>query len=65
MVDLDKVKAIVDWPVPINVKGLRGFLGLTGYYHKFVEGYGKLAWPLTQQLKKEQLKWDELAQKVF
>lgn len=35
-VDPDKIQAIVDWPIPKNAKGLRGFLGLTGYYRRSV-----------------------------
>lgn len=32
-----KIKAVVNWPTPQTLKSLRGFLALTGYYHKFIK----------------------------
>ncbi|KAG6572742.1 Pol protein [Phytophthora cinnamomi] len=47
-----KVKAIVDWPVPMNQKDLRKWLGLTNYLHNYSENYAEMARPLSNLLKK-------------
>ncbi|KAF5753946.1 putative nucleotidyltransferase, Ribonuclease H [Helianthus annuus] len=48
--DPSKIEAIRNWPPPTNVKQLRGFLGLSGYYRRFIASYGSLAKPLTALL---------------
>jgi hypothetical protein len=64
-VDTSKVEAMVAWPRPTNISTLREFLGLTGYYRKFVRQYDVLARPLTNLLKKGQFIWDDNAESVF
>jgi len=63
--DPHKIEAILNWPLPCNIKQLKGFLGLTGYYRRFVKGYGIICKPLTQLLKKDAYRWNEEATSAF
>lgn len=60
-----KIKAIQDWPTPRTIKHLRVFLGLTGYYRRFIRDYGKLGKPMTQLSKKDSFCWNVVAQQAF
>jgi len=64
-VDPEKIKAITEWPKPKNISKLRGFLGLTGYYRRFIKNYAHLTTPLSNLLKKNSFKWDNSAQECF
>ena len=50
--DPTKVQATEEWPIPANVKDVQAFLGLANYYRKFIEGFSKIARPLTELTKK-------------
>jgi hypothetical protein len=54
LVDPAKVKDIVVWSIPTTVTKIRSFLGLAGYYRGFIEGFSKIAKPMTKLLEKEE-----------
>jgi len=53
----EKVKGVLDWPIPKCVKDIQKFLGLANYYHQFIEGFASIARPLHDLVKKDQ-KWN-------
>ena len=66
LVDLHKVEAILNWKPPTSVTKIRSFLGLAGYYRKFVEGISKIATPLNRLTRKEEpFLWSEACQQSF
>ena len=52
MVDPKKIKAVTERIRPINVSEIHIFLGLTGYYRHYVDGFSKIAGPMTKLLQK-------------
>lgn len=74
MPDPEKVSAVADWPTPTAAKELKAFLGLAGYYRRFVPGFAKVARPLNlllvgipndKRLGRRLLSWSGEAQAAF
>jgi len=63
--DADKVAAVASWPAPRAARGLRGFLGLAGYYRKFIRDFGIIAAPLTRLLRRDAFAWDDESKAAF
>ncbi|KAM3243961.1 hypothetical protein ACQJBY_055715 [Aegilops geniculata] len=63
--DPEKVQAVADWPQPRSARAVRGFLGLAGYYRKFVKEFGVVAAPLTALLRKDGFSWSPEAAGAF
>ena len=64
--DPKKIEAVVNWKPPKNVSEVRSFLGLAGYYRKFVKGFSKIAAPLTKLTRKDvKYDWVDACQQSF
>jgi len=63
--DQDKVSAVTHWPQPQSARDLRGFLGLAGYYRRFIQDFGTIAAPLTQLLREDSFHWSDAAAQAF
>ena len=65
-VDPEKIKAIKEWPVPTDVSAVRSFMGIAGYYRRFVERFAGIAHPITSlQRKGVKFEWTEKCQISF
>ena len=65
-VDDSKINSVVEWPVPTFQTEVRSFLGLAGYYRRFIQDFSKIAMPLTQLTRKDlPFEWSEQCQKAF
>ena len=65
-VDPEKVKAVSEWKQPTNVIEIHSFLGLAGYYRRFIEGFSKIARPMIAQTQKgKEFKWTNACEESF
>ena len=65
-VDLEKVEAVMSWERPKSVFEIRSFLGLVGYYRRFIEDFSRLIAPMTRLTRKEvKFDWDDRCEEAF
>jgi hypothetical protein len=65
-VDLEKVQEVMDWKPPTTVRQIRSFLGLAGYYRRFIPDFSRIAKPMTELLKKEaKYEWSQKCEYAF
>ena len=66
MVDPAKVSDIENWKRPTTVTDIRSFLGLAGYYHRFVKDFSRIAGPMTELTKKGvKFEWTDKVEQGF
>jgi hypothetical protein len=66
IVDPEKVQAIREWPAPRNVAEVRSFMGLVGYYRRFIAGFSKIAHSITSlQRKEKKFQWTKECESSF
>ena len=64
--DPEKVEAIMSWERPKLVFEIRSFLGLAGYYRRFIENFSRLATPMTRLTRNEvKFEWNNSCEKAF
>ena len=65
-VDPEKIEAVMSWERLKSVFKIRSFLGLVGYYRRFIEDFSRLAAPMTRLTRKEvKFEWNDLCEKAF
>ena len=65
-VDPEKVEAVMSWERPKSVFDIRSFLGLDGYYMRFIEDFSRLVEPMTRLTRKEvKFDWDDRCEEAF
>ena len=65
-VDLSKVQEVMDWKHPTSIHQIRSFLGLAGYYRRFIPDFSRIAKPMTELFKKRvNFVWDDKCEEAF
>jgi hypothetical protein len=64
-VDTSKVQDVLSWNAPTSVGDIQSFLGLPGYYRRFIEGFSNISKPMTKLLEDKTFKWTPVCEASF
>jgi hypothetical protein len=64
-VDPSKIQDVLSWNTPTSVGDIQSFLGLDGYYRRFIEGFSRISKPMTELLEKDKFKWTPACEASF
>ena len=65
-IDPEKIEAVMSWERPKSIFEIRSFLGLAGYYRRFIEDFSRLAAPITKLIRKEVMfEWNDSCERAF
>jgi hypothetical protein len=65
-VDPDKIRSIMEWPTPKDISNIRSFMGLAGYYRRFIKVFSKIGCPITSLQKKgAKFTWTQECEEIF
>jgi hypothetical protein len=65
-IDPDKIMSIMEWPTPKDVSNIRSFMGLAGYYRRFIKYFSKIGCPITALQKKgTKFMWTQQCEEIF
>ena len=65
LVDLEKIRSIIEWPIPKSVHDIHRFYSLATFYGRFIRGFSSIIVPMTDYLRKDSFNWTSVVNRAF